>query len=118
MLPTVKGLLKTGDVIDVAVKKVEKDTIHFMLEQTPVVEGGLLAIDPRTGGIRTMVGGYDFSRSEFNRTVLAHRQAGSAFKPIIYATAFHAGLGPATVVVDAPVVYEQEDKEKTWKPEN
>jgi penicillin-binding protein 1A len=118
MLPTVKGLLKTGDVIEVAVKKVEKDTVHFMLEQTPVVEGGLLAIDPRTGGVRAMVGGYDFSRSEFNRTVLAHRQAGSAFKPIIYATAFHAGLGPATVVVDAPVVYEQEDKEKTWKPEN
>jgi penicillin-binding protein 1A len=65
-----------------------------------------------------MVGGYDFARSEFNRAVLAHRQPGSAFKPIIYATAFNSGFGPATVVVDAPVVYEQEDLEKIWKPEN
>jgi penicillin-binding protein 1A len=118
MLPTVKGLLKPGDVIEVAVKKMDRDTVHFQLEQTPIVEGGLIALDPRTGGVRAMVGGYDYGRSEFNRTVLAHRQAGSAFKPIIYATAFYSGLGPATVVVDAPVVYEQDDKEKTWKPEN
>ncbi|MGH7229879.1 MAG: penicillin-binding transpeptidase domain-containing protein, partial [Nitrospiraceae bacterium] len=118
VLPTVKGMLKPGDVIEVAIKKLERETVQFQLEQTPIVEGGLITLDPRTGGIRAMVGGYDFSRSEFNRTVLAHRQAGSAFKPIIYATAFHSGLGPATVVVDAPVVYEQEDKEKTWKPEN
>ena len=118
MLPTVKGLLKPGDVIEVGVKKIDREGIRFQLEQTPIVEGGLIALDPRTGGIRAMVGGYEFSRSEFNRTVLAHRQPGSAFKPIIYAMAFHAGLGPATIVVDAPVIYEQEDKEKTWKPEN
>jgi len=118
LLPSVKGLLKPGDVLEVGVKKVEKDRVHFQLEQTPIVEGGLIALDPRTGSIRAMVGGYDFARSEFNRTVLAHRQPGSAFKPIIYATAFHTGLSPATVVLDAPVVYEQEDKEKIWKPEN
>lgn len=117
-LPTVKGLLKPGDVIEVAVKKIERDTVHFRLEQTPVVEGALVAIDPRTGAIRAMVGGYDFGRSEFNRAVLARRQPGSVFKPIIYATAFNAGLSPATVVLDAPVVYEQEDQEKIWKPEN
>jgi penicillin-binding protein 1A len=118
VLPTVKGLLKPGDVIEVAVKTEERDTVYFDLEQTPLVEGALMALDPRTGAIRAMVGGYDFTRSEFNRTVLARRQPGSAFKPIIYATAFNAGLSPATVVLDTPVVYEQDDPEKTWKPEN
>jgi penicillin-binding protein 1A len=119
MLPTVKNLLKPGDVIEVSLKKVEKNTTYFQLEQTPVVEGALVAIDPRNGSIRAMVGGYDFSRSEYNRVITARRQPGSAFKPIIYATAFNEGLSPATVVMDAPVIYEnEEDPEKTWKPEN
>lgn len=117
-LPTVKKLMKPGDVIEVAVKKMERDSVQFQLAQTPIVEGGLVAMDPRTGAIRAMVGGYDFARSEYNRAVLAHRQPGSAFKPIIYATALNEGLSPATVVLDAPVVYEQEDTEKIWKPEN
>jgi len=118
VLQNVKALLKPGDVIEVAVKKLDKEGAQLRLEQTPLVEGGLLAIDPRTGAIKAMVGGYDFSRSEYNRAVTAHRQPGSAFKPIIYATAVSEGLGPATPVVDAPVVYENEDPEKTWKPEN
>ncbi|TKB81870.1 MAG: penicillin-binding protein, partial [Nitrospira sp.] len=78
----------------------------------------LVALDPRTGAIKAMVGGYDFARSEYNRAVLAHRQSGSAFKPIIYATAIHKGLSPATLLLDAPVVYEQAEKDKPWKPEN
>jgi penicillin-binding protein 1A len=118
-LPTVKNLLKPGDVIEVSLKKVEKNTTWFQLEQTPIVEGALVAIDPRNGSIRAMVGGYDFARSEYNRVITARRQPGSAFKPIIYATAFNEGLSPATVVLDAPVIYEnEEDPEKTWKPEN
>ncbi|MEW6543804.1 MAG: PBP1A family penicillin-binding protein [Nitrospirota bacterium] len=118
VVANVKQLVKPGDVIEVAVKKIERDGVRFRLEQTPTVEGGLLALDPRTGAIRAMVGGYDFARSEYNRAVIAHRQPGSAFKPIIYATAMDQGLSPATVVLDAPVVYENEDPEKTWKPEN
>ncbi len=114
----VKQLLTPGDVIEVAVKKLDKDTIHLRLEQTPVVEGAMVAVDPKTGAIRAMVGGYDFARSEYNRAVLAHRQPGSSFKPIIYATAMNQGMSPATVVLDAPVVYEQEEDDKTWKPEN
>ncbi|MFO0732489.1 MAG: PBP1A family penicillin-binding protein [Nitrospiraceae bacterium] len=114
----VKQLLTPGDVIEVAIKKLDKDTIHLRLEQTPVVEGAMVAIDPKTGAIRAMVGGYDFARSEYNRAVLAHRQPGSSFKPIIYATAMNQGMSPATVVLDAPVVYEQEEEDKTWKPEN
>ncbi len=118
VLPTPKHLLKPGDVIEVAIKKIDRGGVQFQLEQTPIVEGGLVAIDPRTGAILAMVGGYDFARSEYNRAVAAHRQPGSAFKSIIYATALNEGLSPATVVVDAPVVYEPDDPEKIWKPEN
>ena len=116
--PNLKQLLKPGDVIEVGVKKVVKGELQLTLEQTPIVEGGLIAIDPKVGAIRAMVGGYDFSRSEYNRAVQARRQPGSAFKPLIYATAMSQGLSPATQILDAPVVYEQEEDDKIWKPEN
>lgn len=116
--PNLSQILKPGDVIEVGIKKMTKDGIQLTLEQTPIVEGGLIAIDPKVGAIRAMVGGYDFSRSEYNRAVQAHRQPGSAFKPLIYATAMSQGLSPATQILDAPVVYEQEEEDKTWKPEN
>ena len=118
VVSNVKQLLKPGDVIEVAVKKIGKDGVHLTLEQTPIVEGALVALDPRTGGIRAMVGGYDYGRSEYNRAVSAHRQPGSAFKPVIYATALNEGLSPATQLVDAPVVYEDEEQDRIWKPEN
>ncbi len=113
-----KQILKSGDVIEVSVKKIEKDIVFAQLEQTPLVEGALIAIEPGKGAIRAMVGGYDFNRSEYNRAVQAHRQPGSAFKPLIYAAAVDQGMSPASVVLDAPVVYEQAEEEKTWKPEN
>ena len=113
-----KQVLKPGDVIEVMVKKLDHGIVHVQLEQTPLVDGGLIAMEPGKGAIRAMVGGYDFSRSEYNRAVQAHRQPGSAFKPIIYATALSQGMSPASVILDAPVVYEQEQDEKTWKPEN
>jgi len=111
-------LVRRGDVIEVSLQSAVNDEIQFQLDQTPVVEGALMAIDPRTGAIRAMVGGYDFERSQFNRARLALRQPGSAFKPIIYATALTQGMSPATRVLDAPVVYNQEEPGKTWKPEN
>jgi penicillin-binding protein 1A len=113
-----KQILKPGDVIEVRVKKLDRDMVHVQLEQTPLIEGGLIALEPDKGTIRAMVGGYDFGRSEYNRAVQAHRQPGSAFKPIIYATAVSQGMSPASVILDAPVVYEQEQDEKRWKPEN
>ncbi len=113
-----KQILKPGDVIEVRIKKIDKDQVYVQLEQTPLVEGGLIALEPDKGAIRAMIGGYDFNRSEYNRAVQAHRQPGSAFKPIIYATAINQGMSPASVVLDAPVVYEQVEEEKTWKPEN
>jgi penicillin-binding protein 1A len=113
-----KQVLKPGDVIEVMVKKLDHGIVLVQLEQTPLIDGGLIALEPGKGAIRAMVGGYDFVRSEYNRAVQAHRQPGSAFKPIIYATAMSQGMSPASVILDAPVVYEQELDEKTWKPEN
>lgn len=117
-ITSAKQLLRPGDVIEVSLKSMKKGKARFRLDQTPIVEGAAIAIDPRTGAIRAMVGGYNFERSEFNRALLSVRQPGSAFKPIIYATAIDDGMTPATLVLDAPVVYEQEDPGKTWKPEN
>ena len=113
-----RQLVQPGDVIEVSLKSTRNDTIRFRLDQTPLVEGALIAIDPRTGAVRAMVGGYQFERSQFNRALLALRQPGSAFKPIIYATAIDQGLTPATLILDAPVVYKEEEPGKTWKPEN
>ena len=116
--PNLKLVLKPGDVIEVMVKKLERGIVQVQLEQTPVVEGGLIALEPGKGAIRAMIGGYEFARSEYNRAVQAKRQPGSAFKPMIYATAVSQGMSPASVILDAPVVYEQDQDEKTWKPEN
>jgi len=81
-------------------------------------EGALLSIEPQTGYIRAMVGGYDFYKSEFNRAVQAHRQPGSAFKPFVYIAALEAGLTPASIVDDSPVQYAFGANGKPWKPDN
>jgi penicillin-binding protein 1A len=100
-------ILKPGDVIEVEIKKIDPETgaLTVALEQTPIVEGALLAIDNKTGQIRAMVGGWDFNRSKFNRAVQAHRQLGSTFKPIVYTAAIDRGFTPATVLIDMPVSF-------------
>jgi penicillin-binding protein 1A len=113
-------ILAVGDVIEVKVLRLnlKKRQALFSLEQEPLVEGALVSLDPRTGAVKAMVGGFDFKRSQFNRAVSAKRQSGSAFKPIIYATAVEKGLTPATIVLDAPIVYVDDEQQKVWKPEN
>jgi penicillin-binding protein 1A len=81
-------------------------------------EGAIVTVEPHTGYVRAMVGGYDFFRSEFNRAVQARRQPGSVFKPFIYIAALEAGLTPATRVEDAPVSYAVGANGQVWKPEN
>jgi penicillin-binding protein 1A len=81
-------------------------------------EGAVLAIDPETGYIKAMVGGFDFFRSEFNRAVQARRQPGSAFKPFVYIAALETGLTPASLVDDAPVQYAAGRNGRPWKPDN
>jgi len=97
------------------------------LEQTPIVEASLLSLDEKTQDVLAMVGGYDFSRSQFNRVLQAARQTGSSFKAIVYASALDKGYTPATPIIDAPIVYEEKDegqddkdepKSKIWKPKN
>jgi penicillin-binding protein 1A len=87
------------------------------LEQTPVVEGALVAIDNRTGQIKAMVGGWSFSRSKFNRAVQAYRQLGSTFKPFVYTAAIDRGFTPTSILVDTPVSY-QAGNGQVWSPQN
>jgi penicillin-binding protein 1A len=94
---------------------------RLALEQRPEVEGALISLDVRTGAIQAMVGGYDFSESQFNRAIQSRRQPGSAFKPFVYAAAIEKGYTPASIFIDSPIVYENLEEEATvrmWKPEN
>jgi penicillin-binding protein 1A len=110
-------ILHPGDVIRVSIKSIQNRSVTLALEQEPELEGALVALEPYSGFVRAMVGGYDFSRSDFNRATMAKRQPGSAFKPVIYAAALDHGFTPASVIVDEPVTYPGGPKGE-WKPEN
>ncbi len=113
-------LLNTGDVIHVRVKESPKkeQTPALTLEQEPLVQGALLCLDPKTGYVRAMVGGRDFSESQFNRAISSRRQPGSAFKPVIYAAALEKGYTPSTILMDSPVEYSDPDGGTYWAPKN
>lgn len=114
---TLNQLLDQGDIIKVSIKSIQNKNVQLSLEQEPEIEGALVAIEPYTGFIRAMVGGYDFTRSDFNRAVSAKRQPGSAFKPVIYAAAMDNGFNPASIINDEPVTYIGGEKGE-WSPEN
>ena len=109
------NILKVGDVVYVEPIK-DKNGI-YTLRQEPEIEGAIVALDPRTGRVLAMVGGFSFAASEFNRATQAMRQPGSTFKPIVYAAALDNGYTPASVVLDAPLEVRQNDG-TLWKPEN
>lgn len=100
-------IIKPGDVITVKVKSVRGGRATFALEQEPEVQGALVAIEPRTGFIRAIVGGYDYTLSEYNRALYAKRQPGSAFKPMVFTVALNNGFTPASVVKDDFVAYQK-----------
>ncbi|MFH1982760.1 MAG: PBP1A family penicillin-binding protein [Pseudomonadota bacterium] len=111
--------LRVGDVISVMLQtKSEDGTWSLALEQTPMAQSALLCIEAETGHVKVMVGGRDFASSQFNRAIQSRRQPGSAFKPIVYAAALDNGYTPATIIIDAPIVYEDEGSASTWKPKN
>jgi penicillin-binding protein 1A len=110
-------ILKPGDMVKVSIKSIQNKKVQLSLEQEPEVEGALVAVEPYTGFVRAMVGGYDFTRSDFNRALLAKRQPGSSFKPIIYAAAMDNGFTPASIINDEPVTYMGGPKGE-WSPEN
>ena len=105
-------VLKPGDVIFVE----RKEGNAYMLRQPPEVSGGLVAMDPHTGRVLAMVGGFSYSESEFNRATQAYRQPGSSFKPFVYAAALDNGYTPASVVMDAPISIRVGNE--VWSPKN
>ncbi len=118
-----KEILSVGSVIEVTVTKIpvdEETPVRVTLAQEPQAQAALLAMENRTGYVKAMVGGYDFSKSEFNRAVQSKRQPGSAFKPIIYSSAIDRGYTPATIVLDSPLIFseevEREDKTAVREP--
>ena len=107
-------VLAKGDVIYVAPSN---EDAKWHLVQIPDVEGALVAMDPHTGRVLSMVGGFSYGNSQFNRAVQAKRQPGSSFKPVAYAAALDNGYTPSSVILDAPVEYKLQDG-KVWKPKN
>lgn len=107
-------ILRTGDIVRIS--QIEKD--QWSLVQKPTVEGALVSLSPNDGSVLALVGGFDFSKSNFNRVIQAERQPGSNFKPFNYSAALEKGFTAATLVNDAPVVFEDAGLESTWRPEN
>ncbi len=110
----INQMLKLGDII--YVKKIEGK--NYSLKQLPKVNGGMVVMDPYTGRVLALTGGFSFKKSEFNRSTQALRQPGSAFKPFIYALALENNYTPTSLILDAPIVLDQGDDLKMWKPEN
>ncbi|MFQ5480427.1 MAG: penicillin-binding protein 1A [Thermodesulfobacteriota bacterium] len=112
-------LFHEGDVINVKVLKGKTEgPLRVSLYQPPLAQASLLAIDQATGYIKAMVGGGDFTQSQYNRAIQAKRQPGSAFKPIIYSAAFDKGFTPATIIMDTPIVFEDTENALQWRPRN
>ena len=122
-----RKVLKPGDVIwvsmipgkhDARKPQPKEKTLELALEQYPAIQGALVSIEPKTGDVVALVGGYSFQDSQFNRATQAKRQPGSSFKPIVYSAAIDAGYTPASIVLDAPIVYINDSTSKLWRPEN
>ncbi|MFU8876542.1 MAG: penicillin-binding protein 1A [Wenzhouxiangellaceae bacterium] len=109
----VSDVLQVGDVV--RVRSVDGEEI---LAQVPEAQAALVALEPETGAVLALVGGLDFGASQFNRATQSRRQPGSAFKPFIYAAALDHGYTPASLVNDAPIVFDDPSQERAWKPTN
>jgi penicillin-binding protein 1A len=115
-IKSVDQVMQPGDVVIVTKKADTPDT--YLLRQIPEADGALVAMDPHTGRVLAMSGGFSFARSQFNRATQAMRQPGSAYKPFVYLAAMEAGYTPATLVLDAPFVMDQGPGLPKWKPKN
>jgi penicillin-binding protein 1A len=113
-------LVRRGDLIDARLLTLDQvaRTATAAIDQPPLVEGAVLAIDNRTGQIKSMVGGFSFERSKFNRATQALRQVGSAFKPFVYTTAIDRGYTPSTLLQDSPVTYPGGPGQPPYSPQN
>ncbi|AUM13766.1 penicillin-binding protein 1A [Ketobacter alkanivorans] len=110
---------KVSDVVQPGqIVRVTQEKEGWSLAQKPIAQSGMTSFDPKNGALLALVGGFDFQSSKFNRAIQGGRQAGSSFKPFIYSAALEKGLTPATIINDAPVVFEDSSLESTWRPEN
>src|SRR6266702_3021030 len=118
---TVSQVLSAGDII-YADPLIAKDGTavegQYRLRQLPEISGAMVVMDPWTGRVLAMVGGFSFDQSQFNRATQAYRQPGSSFKPLVYSSALDNGYTPSTVVVDAPIEIDQGQGSGVWRPEN
>lgn len=117
-LTSPSDILNLGDVILVAERATPTDPTLFTLEQMPLIEGALVALDPHTGRVLALSGGYSYERSEYNRATQANRQAGSAFKPFTYLAAMEEIYTPVSLLLDAPFVMEMSPTLGYWAPKN
>lgn len=118
-VPTaMEQVLQKGDVIyaEKSNNKEQKDV--YLLQQIPAVEGGMAVMDPHTGKVLALVGGFSFAKSQFNRATQAYRQTGSSFKPFVYLAALENGYSPTDLILDAPFVLDQGEGLPKWKPVN
>ncbi|PZP35733.1 MAG: penicillin-binding protein [Roseateles depolymerans] len=114
-----KTRIRRGAVIRVVKVNKQKDGNEWTITQLPEVEGAFVAIDPRTGQVRALVGGFDYAKNKFNHVTQAWRQPGSSFKPFIYSAALEKGFTPATVVNDAPLFFDAGvTGSQPWEPKN
>ncbi|WP_424959254.1 penicillin-binding protein 1A [Hyphomicrobium sp. 1Nfss2.1] len=114
----VSEVLSAGDVVFVAPKDPDNVAGVWSLMQIPQVGGGIVAMDPNTGRVLAVVGGFSFAMSQFDRAIQAKRQPGSSFKPFVYAAALDNGYKPTSIILDAPIEIEQGPGQDIWKPEN
>ncbi|MFN3712440.1 MAG: penicillin-binding protein 1A [Alcanivoracaceae bacterium] len=114
--PTRAGeLLKPGDVVRLR-RVTTEEQVSWRLAQIPAAQSALVSLNPETGAVEALTGGYSFAQSNFNRVIQGQRQAGSAFKPFIYTASLARGVTPATLINDAPIVFEDSALETAWRP--
>ncbi len=111
-------ILELGDLIYINPLQSVTEPDQWRLTQIPLVTGAIVSIDPNNGSLKALSGGFDFFYSKFNRATQAKRQPGSSFKPFIYSAAIEKGFTPATLINDAPVVFDDPGLEASWRPEN
>jgi len=116
---TPKKILERGDLVYLELSEVDEEnkTVRVQLDQIPEVNGALVTVENATGAIKSLIGGYDFETSQFNRATQAMRQPGSTFKPIVYSAALEKGLEPDSTIIDTPISYTDE-LGRLWEPPN
>jgi len=127
---TANEIVVRGDIVQVTARPLDAESTKgaegvkniqataYRLSEEPQVQGALVSLNPKTGAIRALTGGYDFSRNQFNHAIQARRQPGSGFKPFVYSAALDKGITPASIYMDAPIVLDDEGLETQYRPDN